>query len=129
MIRYLIHIVLELIWWEYQLVGTFETQVTFLEGKFGETTHDVYIHCFESRWGTRYTRVKIRRKSEFWTANIVSLKRKVRRANLYQTVIYPWLHGRWSDKIPSFKKVKGGKWDFLKKLKGETSVVLNDDEK
>lgn len=129
MIRYLFHIILELIWWDYQLVGTFETEVIWLEGKFGEKAHLAYIHCFESRWGTRYTKVKIQRKPKFWKTDIISLKRKVRRAKLYQTEIYPWLQGRWSDKIPSFKKVEGGKWDFLKKLKGETSVVLNDDEK
>lgn len=128
MIRYLIHILVELIWWDYQLVGTFETEAIVRYRYESDKKYTAHIHCFESRWGTRHTRIKIYRPSYLDILNY-SLSRRVRRQKLYQTEIYPWLHGRWSDKIPSFKKVEGGKWDFLKRLKGETSVVLNDDEK
>jgi len=128
MIRYLIKIVLELLWWDLQHVGTFETEI---QKEIGYSTKkfSVFIHCFESRWGTRCSRVRIQKVPGFVGYTKHHMKRKVRRAKLYQTEIYPWLHGRAHDKIPSYQKVKGGKWDFLKKLKGETPVVLNDDEK
>lgn len=129
MISYLIRIVLELLWWKYQLVGTFETEVVVVHEYNSDKKFSVFIHCFESRWGTRYTRVKIQKAPTFFGSVKYQLKKKVKRGKLYQTEIYPWLHGRAHDKIPSYQKVKGGKWDFLKKLKGETSIVLNDDEK
>jgi hypothetical protein len=128
-IRYLFHIILELIWWDYQLVGTFETKIKHRKSSYSTEEFSVFIHCFESRWGTRYSRVRVQKKPTFFGYTKHHLKRKIRRAELYQTEIYPWLNGRWNDKIPSFKKVEGGTWDFLKRLKGETSVVLNDDEK
>ena len=129
MIRFLYRILAELLWWEWQLVGTFTTKVQYRKNSYTSNDFTVFIHCFESRWGTRYTRVRIQRAPTFFGYTKHHLKRKVRRAELYQTEIYPWINGRWSDKVPSFHKVEGGTWDFLKRLKGETSVVLNDDEK
>jgi len=128
MIRFLSRIVAELIWSDWQLVGTFETKAIVEEKYRTNQEYDAYIHCFESRWGTRYTRVKIYRPNYPDFGNYV-LARRVRRSQLFQTKVYPWLNGRLDDDIPSFQKVEGGKWDFLKKLKGESAVVLNDDEK
>lgn len=129
MIRYFIIIIAELIWWDWQLVGTFETDVKYKADAYHTDTFDVFIHCFESRWGTRYTRLVIQRFPSFLGITTYFLKKKIKRAKLYQTEIYPWLKERRHDKIPSYEKVRGGKWDFMKKLKGLTAVVLNDDEK
>lgn len=128
MIRFLLHIIAELLWWDSQLVGTFQTTVQYRQNSYTSDDFNAFVHCFETRWGTRYTRVKIQKAPGPFGITKHFLKRKVRRAKMYQTEIYPWLNGRWQEKIPTFHKVEGGKWDFLKKLKGETSVVLNDDE-
>ena len=126
MIRYLIKIVLELLWWDFQHVGSFKTEV--IPTGWRKDKLDAWIHCYESRWGTRRIKIMVYRPSHPDIGNFF-LTRKIRRAKLYQTELLPWLHGRRHDKIPSYQKVKSGKWDFLKKLKGETPVVLNDDEK
>ena len=128
MIRFLLHILAELLWWDWQLVGTFETTAIKVQRYESDKQYKAYIHCFESRWGTRYTRVKVYRP-DYPDIGNYPLTRLVRRSELFQTEIYPWLHGRLHDKIPTFHKVESGRWDFLKKLKGETPVVLNDDEK
>ena len=128
MIRFLLHILAELLWWDWQLVGTFETEAIVKYKYEADKKYKAYIHCFESRWGTRHTRIKIYRPTYLDIGNY-PLARRVRRQELFQTEIYPWLHGRWNETIPTFHKVEGGTWDFLKKLKGETPVVLNDDEK
>lgn len=126
MIRHLIRIVLELLWRDYQHVGVFKTDTKTLDWRKDKI--EVWIHCYESRWGTRRIKIMICRPGYIDILNCF-MARRIRRAELYQTELLPWLHGRRHGKIPSYQKVKGGKWDFLKKLKGETSVVLNDDEK
>ncbi len=125
MIRIIIRLILELLWWDWQHVGLFE-----IEFSFDYNNWKIYIHCYESRWGSR--RIKIR-GSYITTTKIYLLTSTARRGTkatkLYQTELLPWLHGRAHGKIPSYQKVKGGKWDFLKKLKGEPAVILNDEEK
>ena len=128
MIRHALRLLAELIWLDWQLVGTFQTEVKHGTSRYNTHTYNAFIHCFETRWGTRFTRVRIQKARTFFGYDKRELKKKVRRAELYQTKIYPWKNGRWVEDIPTFHKVEGGKWDFLKKLKGETPVVLNDDE-
>lgn len=118
---------LERLWSEWQQVGTFETIVKIPENSWTSNEHPVFIHCFESRWGTRRVEINVQ-----WHAMKIfhyKYRAKVRRARLFQTEIYPWLNGRQHTKIPGFQVVKSKKWDFKKALLGETPVVLNDDEK
>lgn len=125
MIPHFIRFILELLWWDWQHVGSFETKF-----EYHHDTWEIYIHCYESRWGAR--KIKIRGAHFEWNRTNLpgfGVSKRVKARKLYQTEILPWLHGRLHNKIPSYQKVKSGKWDFLKKLKGETPIVLNDDEK
>jgi len=120
-IRYLIRFVLELLWWDWQLVGTFEEKIT-VHSDYRDREHKVYAHCFESRWGSRRVKIRIIGATELFHNS------KVRATKTYQTEIYPWLKYRAHVKLPAYAIVASGKFDFLKRLKGETPVVLNDDE-
>lgn len=129
MLRYFIRIILELLWADWQYVGSLEGESVKME------THDSYstesvpvkIHLFESRWGTRHARIIVQRHGMFSLFNFFHYSR-IRKNNVWQTEVYPWLRGRRIKNIPTYRKVKGGRWDFKKLLKGETPFVLNDDE-
>ncbi len=129
MLRYLIRIVLEIVYADWQYVGSFDGEKVKME------THDSYandyipvkIHLFESKWGTRHAKIKIRRHGFYVLFNWLHWSR-VRKSEIWQNQVYPWLRGRRIKDIPTYAKVKGGKWDFKKLLKGETPFVLNDDE-
>lgn len=125
MIRYLIQIVLEFVWADWQHVGLFETKIR--EVSRYPDDYLVIIHCYESRWGTRHAKVFVQRRSHLDILNSL-YARRVRRSKFYQTEILPWLRGRLHDKVPAYQQVASNRWDFLKKLKGETPVHLNDDE-
>lgn len=122
MIRYLIRYVLEILWWDWQLVGTFEDMIK-LRRSYLNHEHKIYIHCYESRWGSRRVSIKIVDASTLFNGG------KVRSTAAYQTEVFPWLNRRANTKIPAYDLVASGKFDFLKRLKGETPIVLNDDEK
>jgi len=115
---------LEHLWSEWQQVGTFQTEVDIQVNYYSKEPAKAWIHCYESRWGSRREEIKIQWAGWFHR----KYHKKIRRAPLYQTEVYPWLHGRHNTKIPSFVLVKTKKWDFKKALLGETPVVLNDDE-
>lgn len=117
--------ILEHLWSEWQQVGTFQTEVEINRNSWDKEKYTAFIHCFESRWGSRRATINIQWSGWFHG----KYHAKIRRAPLYQTEIYPWLHGRHNTKIPGFVQVKSKKWDFKKALLGETPVVLNDDEK
>ena len=111
-------------WTEWQYVGLFVRKAEY-EG----SDYRVYLHCYESRWGKR--KIKIGAYRHKYASNISGgpiIKNRIRTGDFYQTQMVPWLEGRNHDEIPGFEIVKSGKWDFTKKLKGETPVVLNDDE-
>lgn len=113
-----------LFWSEWQYVGLFELKVDFYYDAWR-----VYLHCYESRWGRRKVKlVAAKNKTSETITATWGLRRRVKNDKFYQTEMIPWLKGRKHDKIPAFEKVKSGKWDFTKKLKGQTPVVLNDDE-
>lgn len=125
MIPYIRLFLLELFWHDWQYVGVFEE-------KLKADYHDwiVFLHCYESRWGRRKIKIIVRynRVSEVVMGGW-NIRKFIRMGSFYQTELLPWLEGRDHNKIPSYKKIESGKWDFLKKLKGETPVMLNDDEK
>lgn len=129
MLRYIIQIILEIIWIDWQYVGSFDGEKVKMD------THDGYspdyipvkIHLLESRWGTRHARIVVRRHGTFAMLNWIHYSR-IRKSEIWQNQVYPWLRGRRIKNIPTYQKVKGGKWDFKKLRKGETPIVLNDDE-
>ena len=132
MIRYFIRIVLELLWVDWQYVGSFEGEkINMVEDMFdtysSEEYHRIQIHLFESRWGTRHARIVVCRGGPIAIFNWQHYSR-IRKSEIWQTKVYPWLRGRRIKNIPTYQKVKGGKWDFKKLLRGETPLVLNDDE-
>ena len=133
MLRYLIRIALELIWIDWQYVGSFDTKSLYLYKELFDTyssnkEFSVKIHCFESRWGTRHARITIRRTGPVSMFNWMHYG-DVRKGEVWQSEIYPWLRGRHVSKIPSYRKVKGGKWDFKRILKGIGFGPLNKQEK
>lgn len=127
MIRYIIRIILELLWIEWQLVGILEGDATYAYDKYV-----IYVSCYESRWGTRFITIKSVKFKNSGAAHDFHDRRNARKAfkfsKMYMTEIRPWLNGRPHAKIPKFAIVKSGKWDFTKRLKGQTPVVVNDDE-
>jgi hypothetical protein len=110
---------------DWQHVGIFEK--TF---RYDYDDWMLYVHCFESQRGDR--RIEIvgcreeRKGAEKYNSG---LEDKFKITKLYQTQLYPWLCGRADAGIPGYELVKSQKFDFTKKLKGETPLVLNDDEK
>lgn len=113
-----------LFWSEWQYVGLFEQKADY-----SYHTYNVYLHCYESRWGKRKIKIMaIQHKTSETIMGSITIKHRVKTSKFYQTEMVPWLKGRKHDKIPAFEMVKSGKWDFTKKLKGQTPVVLNDDE-
>ena len=107
-------------------VGIFEHMM-----KYSHDTWQVYIHCFESQYGDRKIKI-VGAKESTSEAKVYSEKDfdgKFRISKLYQTELYPWLCGRADAGIPGYELVKSQKFDFTKKLRGETPIILNDDEK
>jgi len=130
MIRYIIQAVLEVLHFDMVLVGILETEV-----RYSYSDRKVYFYLYETRWGTRH--VKIHVTSRIDSAgnckdsdpfDKMGVRRNARQTELYRINIKSWLRGRPLTKIPTYRQVKGGKWDFKKLLKGETPFVLNDDE-
>lgn len=116
--------ILELLWWDWQLVGSFEAKIkTTSAASYRTPERSVYIHCYESRWGSRRAVIRIEGATTLFHGG------QVRNLKMYQTEIFPWLQYRTNTNIPAYAIVASGKFDFLKRLKGETPVVLNDDEK
>ncbi|MHA1289140.1 MAG: hypothetical protein ACTSPB_17265 [Candidatus Thorarchaeota archaeon] len=127
MIRYIIRIVLELLWSEWVYVGSFNIgEVKWKVGSYSTYSAGTIANCYESRWGTRHATITIV-GDDGWPHWI--LKHKVRSMSEYQCEVKPWLRGRPHKQIPSFHQIVGRKWDFKKLLKGETPYILNDDEK
>lgn len=125
MIPYIRLFLLEFFWHDWQYVGVFEEKI-----KFDYSEWIVYLHCYESKWGRR--KIKIVGVYHVTSKTHIAgpkVRKKIKTSRLYQTELLPWLKGRDHDKIPSYKKIETGKWNFLKKLKGETPNILNDDEK
>lgn len=130
MLRYLIRIIPELLWKDWQYVGSFDAEKIKMShpDNYSDQYVGVKIHCFESRWGTRHARIVVQRHGIESLFNWLHYSR-IRKSTLWQTEIYPWLHGRHVSKIPSYRKVKGGKWDFKRILKGIGFGPLNKEEK
>ncbi len=111
---------------EWQHVGLFEHTM-----RFEHEGWQTYIHCFESNHGDRKIEI-VGAKEAVTEAKAYSEKDfdgKFRISKLYQTELYPWLCGRADAAIPGYELVKSQKFDFTKKLRGETPIILNDDEK
>jgi len=111
---------------DWQHVGLFEHVM-----RYDREEWMTYIHCFESFRGDR--RIEIvgayNLLSEAKKYKIDDFDGKFKITKLYQTELYPWLCGRADAGIPGYELVKSQKFDFTKKLRGETPIVLNDDEK
>jgi hypothetical protein len=111
---------------EWQHVGLFEHTM-----RFSHEPWQLYIHCFESKYGDR--RIEIIGAKELASeAKVYDEKDfdgKFEISKLYQTELYPWICGRANAGIPGYELVKTEKFDFTKKLRGETPIILNDDEK
>ena len=99
--------------------------------RFSHDSWTVYIHCFESKYGDRRIQIvgarELASEAEKYKASDFDGKFEI--SKLYQTQLYPWLCGRKDAAIPGYELVKSQKFDFTKKLKGETPIILNDDEK
>ena len=111
---------------EWQHVGLFEVVTRYKHS--GWTT---YIHCYESQHGDREIEIigAMAMTSEAQVYDKSDFESLIKISELYQKELYPWLKGRAHDKIPHYELVKSQKFDFTKKLKGETPIVLNDDDK
>ena len=111
---------------DWQHVGIFEHTMRYKHDPW-----QLYIHCFESQRGDR--RIEIVGAKEAMNEATLYVEDdfngKFEISKLYQTQLYPWLCGRADAGIPGYELVKSQKFDFTKKLKGETPLVLNDDEK
>lgn len=127
MIRICLKVILEILWYDWQQVGVFKTEIQN-NAAWNRPRYDVYIHCFESRWGSRRAKIIVVRPNMFALFNKF-LVRRVRFEDIYQTEILPWLRGRQHSKIPSYQVVRKGTWDFKKILNGESPIVINDEEK
>jgi len=129
MIRYIIRIILEIIWVDWQYVGAFDAGTFQMShpDHYSDQHVGVTVHCFESRWGTRHARIVVRRHGIESLANCLHYS-AVRKSTVWQKEIYPWLRGRHANKIPTYKKLKGGKWDFRRMLRGAEISPLNKEE-
>ncbi len=107
-------------------VGVFEHKM-----RFSHEPWQLYIHCFESKHGDRKIQIvgAMEAVSEAKDYKGSDFDGKFRISKLYQTELYPWLCGRADAGIPGYELVKSQKFDFTKKLRGETPIILNDDEK
>lgn len=126
MIRYILRIVFELVWIDWQYVGSFDVGPISYTPASGFTNEDfgVIVHCYESRWGTRHGRIRILSGSPLNIFRNI----EIRRSLIYQTEVYPWLRGRTNSKIPTYKKIKSKKWDFMRMLRGKKIEPLNSEE-
>ncbi len=91
-----------------------------------------YFHLFENQYGDRRYEL-VRPKGEYW----VPLKENISRnrpqvpeeiilgGTIYQTKVYPWLHGAKVEEIPAYNKVRKN-W-FVRKLQGKDPIVLNEE--
>jgi hypothetical protein len=130
MIPHIWKALLSLLWFKWQHVGTITltgNDAIYYKGDNFQT----YIHCFESCWGHRKVKIKGHHNTTSRSIDIPtpSINRtfflKVKSTKVYQLEIYPWLCGRNSKEIPSYKKVKSGKWDFVRNLKDKANIILN----
>lgn len=111
---------------DWQHVGIFEVE----SFRYDFENWKLYIHCFESQHGDRKIEIVGAQDQQKGAKSYTSgLGDKFRITKLYQTELYPWLCGRVHGRIPGYEIVKSQKFDFTKKLKGETPIILNDDEK
>lgn len=129
MLRYILRIIPELIWIDWQYVGAFDMEKIKMShpDNYSDQYVEVIVHCFESRWGTRHARIVVKRYGVESLFNFTHYS-NIRKSTIWQKEIYPWLRGRNVSKIPSYKKIKGGKWDFKRILKGMGFGPLNEDE-
>ena len=108
--------ILNLLWWDWAHVGIFIYKVSYRD--------PIYIHCYESRWGSR----KIKMVNQRMPSDN-SWKKDVCRQELYQTRIFPWLEGVPDPDVPTYKDVFCKKEEFINKLKGkEHPRIINDDK-
>lgn len=135
MIPYIWKLLISLIWFKRQHVGT----ITLIGNDsilYKGDRYATYIHCFESCWGHRWVKIKAHYNNTTRSIDIPmrfthpTFFNKVRTTEIYQLEIYPWLCGRNTKSIPSYRKVKSGKWDFIKNLKGQATILFGkSDEK
>lgn len=134
MIPHIWKFLISLFWLKWQHVGI----ITLAENDaiyYKSDRYITYIHCFESCWGHRKAKIKGHNNSTSRSIDMPTPFRsaaffnKVRSTEVYQLEIYPWLCGRNSKLIPSYKKVKSGKWDFIKNLKGQATKDLTNSTK
>ena len=132
MIPHIWKALLSLLWFKWQHVGVIDYGTETIYYKADR--YKIYVHCFESNWG--YRKIKV---AAFYGDGSRECKqpkkhinplffRKFRSTKMYQTEIYPWLCGRNSKEIPSYKKIKSGKWDFVRNLKDKANIILNKSE-
>lgn len=109
---------------DWQHVGLFEVKM-----RYEYDDWRLYIHCFESRHGNRKIKIIGCQSTKSGAESYGrGLAEKFKTTKLYQTELYPWLKGRVHGRIPGYELVKSQKFDFTKKLKGQTPIILNDDE-
>ena len=130
MLRYLLQIILEILHFDMVLVGILEGEV-----RHSYTNMKVYFYLYETRWGTRHVRIfpmSERSSAGGFDNNDVfdrmAKRKRAKYTEIYRTDIKSWLSGRPLSSIPTYQKVKGGKWDFKRLLKGKAPFVLNEDE-
>lgn len=89
-----------------------------------------YFHLFENQYGDRKCELKKTKgtydsKARSVIPNYLST-RVVKSMHMYQTKVYPWLHGAKIDEIPAYSK-QHKHW-FVRKLKGKDPMILNDED-
>lgn len=135
MIPHIWKLLISLIWFKRQHVGT----IALIDKDsiyYNAERYATYIHCFESCWGHRWVKIIGHYNTSSRSIDLPTRLtdsayfNKVKATEIYQIEIYPWLCGRNTKSIPSYKKVKSGKWDFIKNLKGQAAIVFGkSDEK
>jgi hypothetical protein len=87
-----------------------------------------YFHLFENQFGDRRYRLHLR-KGEFrflgqeYTKLQFPPRRVMLSRDVFQTKVYPWLHGSDAEELPKYNKVRKA-W-FVRRLRGQDPVVLN----
>jgi hypothetical protein len=91
-----------------------------------------YYHLFENQYGDRKHHL-FRRKGQFQflgqdfsKVQYPPMKVMLRRP-VFQTKVYPWLHGSDAEGMPKYNKVPKA-W-FVRRLQGKDPVILNKEEK
>lgn len=91
-----------------------------------------YFHLFENQFGDRKYRLHRRKGSfQFLGQDMGKVQYPPKRVligrTVFQTKVYPWLHGCDAEGLPKYNKVRKA-W-FVRTLQGQDPVILNKEEK